>query len=499
MNAQDIYILSPQISIVSVAILTILLDLIVSKKRLVMGLALVGLTVPLVLAIFLWLNLNESPLEITISNISVLHGSFNLDKFGLFFNLLVIGCAAVAIMGSDDYVRRSGIPAGEYFGLMLLAASGMMLLASAGNLITIYIALELTALPLVALSALSLNSKSTEAGAKFFIISALSSAIMLYGMALIYGLSGSITLEGIAAGLVSNTSGVQSGSLGLVVALTLTIVGFGFKLSAVPFHMWVPDVYEGAPTPVVAFLSVASKAVAFALVLRFFYIGLYDVPINWSVLFAVIAAISMTIGNLLAIPQSNIKRLFGYSTIAHAGYIMVGIAAVSDGDGLSAGPSSLLFYLVAYAAANLTALLAINQISEGVGSDRIEDYSGVAYKSPMLAIVLTLSLMALIGVPPTGIFIAKIYVFTAAVNNGLMWLAIVGVVNSVISAYYYLRVVRVMFRGSNTQYVEKIISGMPVKVAILTSAAVTIYLGIGPSKLLGAAENAAKILGIPVY
>jgi NADH-quinone oxidoreductase subunit N len=314
-------------------------------------------------------------------------------------------------------------------------------------------------------------------------------------MALIYGLSGSITLEGISAGLVSNTSGAHYGSLGLVVALTLTIVGFGFKLSAVPFHMWVPDVYEGAPTPVVAFLSVASKAAGFALVLRFFYIGLYDVAINWSVLFAVIAAISMTVGNLLAIPQSNIKRLFGYSTVAHAGYIMVGLAAVSYGEELSAGPSSVLFYLVAYAAANLTALLAINQISDGVGSDDIEDYSGVAYKSPMLAIVLTIALMALIGVPPTGIFIAKIYIFTAAVNNGLMWLAVIGVANSVISAYYYLRVVRVMFRGNNNQCAEKIISGIPVKVAILISAAVTVYLGISPNQLFGAAENAVKIFG----
>ena len=231
---------------------------------------------------------------------------------------------------------------------------------------------------------------------------------------------------------------IAFGNWALLIGVVLIVAGFGFKISAAPFQMWVPDVYEGAPTPVVAFLSVASKAAGFAVLFRVLFTGFFDVSLDWAVLMAALAAASMTIGNAVAIAQSNIRRLFGYSTIAHAGYLLVGVAAgVSSGGILpdvpvfaAIGLDSVLFYLVAYTAANLTAFFAIAAISERVGSDRISDYAGLFTRSPALAITLALALIALIGVPPTGIFIAKLYVFTAAVDSGLAWLAIVGVVNS---------------------------------------------------------------------
>ena len=496
MNFNDIYLLSPQISIAALAILTILADLFIARKKAVLLIALIGLIIPLVFALSLVSSLHVSQDVALVGPSSILYSSFSLSLFSLYLNFLVLGALAIVILGSSDYLRDSGVPTGEYLGLLLLSASGMMLLVSSENLVTIYIALELTTLPLAALSAFSLNGKSTESGIKFLIVSALSSAVMLYGMAFIYGLSGSITLGGISEGLASaslDTMAYQQ--YGILLGVILLLVGFGFKLSAVPFHMWVPDVYEGSPTPVVAFLSVASKSVAFALVLRFFYVGLGDVDLNWAVLFALISALSMTVGNLLAISQTNIKRLFGYSTIAHAGYILAGVAAISYVGDSYIGMSSVLFYLVAYAAANLTALLAISQIGELLGSDDIDSYAGLYKKTPFLTVALVISFIALIGVPPTGIFIAKIYVFTAAVDSGLMWLAIIGVINSVVSAYYYVRVIRVMFRGDDRlKETDNIKTGIFVKLSIVVSAAITVWLGIMPSWMLETAELAAVSL-----
>jgi NADH-quinone oxidoreductase subunit N len=284
----------------------------------------------------------------------------------------------------------------------------------------------------------------------------------------------------------------------MLVGVVLMLVGFGFKLSSVPFQMWVPDVYEGGPTPVIAFLSVASKAAAFGLVLRFFYTGFLAVEVDWGILLAILAAASMTIGNLAAIAQSNIKRLFGYSTIAHAGYILIGVAAVAHGafdeSGFTAfGPSSVLFYLGAYTAANLTAFFAMVAISNRIESDQIDDYAGMVRRSPFLAVALALALIALIGVPPTSIFIAKIYVFTAAVNSGLTWLAVLGVVNSVVSAYYYVRVIRVIFLQEPAS-TEAIPSSIPFKFALVTAGAAMLWLGIAPGAILSAAENAVTVL-----
>ena len=460
--------------------------------------AFVGLAIPAAFSLIQLNDLIVSDSSGLVPGSSVFHGSLMVDQFSLFFNFVVLIVTGLVILSSNDYLSRMNNHRAEYFGLMLLSATGMLLLVGATELITIYIALELTTLPLVALAAMLLTAKSTEAGMKFLVIGALSSAVMLYGMTLIFGFTGSTTLSGISEALsVSHYADIPFGSYAVLVGMLLLVVGFGFKLSAVPYQMWVPDVYEGAPTPVIAFLSVASKAAAFALVLRVLCSGFIEVQLEWTILIACLAAASMTIGNLAALVQNNIKRLLGYSTIAHAGYILIGIAAIGRNSSASLfshmGPSSVLFYLVAYAAANLTALFSIIAIGHNINSDQIDDYSGMFRRSPLISLALVLSLIALIGVPPTGIFMAKIHIFASAIDNHLTWLAVVGVVNSVISVYYYVRVIRVMFL-SQTEDQSKIRMSWAPCIALISTSLMTLLIGILPGVILNLAEDAVKVL-----
>ena len=497
MSAHDLYVISPYLGVAGTALLVILLDLVVTKKGLLPIFAILGLLAPLALTLIQAFDLDDSLNLVKGSELlangdpSILLGSLSVDRFALFFNFLVLAAAGLVIMASTDYLRQMDRYQGEYYGLILFSATGMMLLSAATELITIYIAVELTTMPLVALAAFMNNAKSSEAGMKFFIVGAISSALMLYGMALIYGFTGTTVISEIAASVGNASGDIPFGNYALLVGLVLLLVGFGFKISSVPFHMWVPDVYEGGPTPVIAFLSVASKAAAFAILLRVFFSGFFDVSLDWAALMAALAAASMVIGNLVAVSQSNIKRLFGYSAIAHAGYILVGVAAGVKATGAdsslpefaSIGPDSVLFYLAAYTAANLTAFFAITAIGMRIGSDRIEDYAGVARRSPVLAAILALSLAALLGVPPTSIFIAKLYIFTAAVNADLVWLAILGVITSVVSAYYYVRIIRVMFLQPSTT--GERISAPPASWAALAIAGgAMLFIGIAPGFVL---------------
>ncbi len=499
MTLHDLYLVSPQVALAGLGILVILLDLCVRRKALVQGLAIIGLVAPVALGLAQFIDLEQSGVANLVPAASILSDSLAVDRFSLFVGLLVLIAAAVVFLSATDYLDRIDRHQGEFFGLALFAATGMTLLVGATDLITIYISLELTSLPLAALGAFLLTPKSSEAGMKFLIVGAISSAVMLYGMALIFGASGSVTLEGIAAAVnVSAGSGLPFGGYAMLLGVALVVVGFGFKLSAVPFQMWVPDVYEGGPTPVIAFLSVASKAAAFGLALRFFYQAFPGAELEWGVLLAVLAAASMTVGNLVAIAQYNIKRLLGYSTIAHAGYILIGVAAVAQDSATSGfaaiGPASVLFYLGAYTAANLVAFGAVTVIGSRIDSDRIDDYAGMVRRSPILAIALALALIALIGVPPTGVFIAKIYVFTAAFNGGLAWLVVLGVVNSVVSAYYYLRVLRVMFLQEPPTPLEKIPVSVSSQAALVIVGAAVIWLGVAPGPVLNAAEAAVAVL-----
>ena len=509
MSVHDFYVISPYLAMAGAAVLIILLDLALPKKALLPYLAFAALTAPFVMSLIQFYDLGASANllkgagEFSTEDPSILLSALSVDRFALFFNFLIIGCVALVVLASTDYVQSVERFQGEYFGLILFAATGMMLLAAATELITIYVSLELTTLPLAALTAFLLNKNSSEAGMKFLIIGAISSALMLYGMALVFGFTGSTQLAEISAAVGQATGDTPFGNYALFVGIILMIAGFGFKLSAAPFQMWVPDVYEGGPVPVVGFLSVASKAAAFAVVLRVFFTGFFDVALDWGILIAGLAAASMVIGNLVAVVQSNIRRLFGYSAIAHAGYILVGVAAgVKSGDGIfkapefaAIGPDSVLFYLAAYAAANLTAFFAITMINSKINSDQISDYAGLSSRNPVLAIVLALSLLALIGVPPTGIFIAKLYIFTAAVDSGLVWLAIIGVINSAVSAYYYVRIIRIMFTQPATSEVK--ITGSPAPwLALGLAGAAMLFMGIAPGFVMEAAQEAVKALAV---
>ena len=543
MTPHDLYLISPQLSMAALAVLVVLADLVTPRKGLVSALALVGLAAPLAFVLLQLYGLPGGILSTGTDNLapatSILHDSLAVDRFSIFLNLLVVASLALVFLASINFVLELPRLRGEFYGLMLLSASGMMLLASATELVTIYVALELTTLPLVAIAAFLPNARSSEAGMKFLVIGAISSALTLYGMALLYGFSGSTTLEGIALALGGPLrDDVPFGSYAVLVGIAVLTVGIAFKLSAIPSQMWVPDVYEGAPIPMVAFLSVASKAVAFALLLRFLYYA------DWGTLLAILAAVTMTVGNLAALAQSNIRRLLGYSTIAHAGYLLVGVAAVVQlggfGDWASVeslspsangpstavmmlhsvregdpsiggslafttfGPSSVLFYLVAYAAANLTAFFAILAVHSRIGSDLIEDYGGVFRRFPFLAVALAVALIALIGVPPTGIFVGKIFLFLAAVNSELAWLAFLGAINSVISAYYYVRIIRIMFLAPESEAVTAVglggiqSRGAPVSpftlIALALTLAATVLLGVMFGPVVQAAEGAVSAL-----
>ena len=497
MTGEDVRLLSPELALAGLALLVIILDLLVRRKGILGIVATVGLLIPFGLSIWLWLDVNDESTKQLVG----IFDTLTVDQFALFFKFLILIVVALIVMASTDYVSKLERYRGEYYGLILFSATGMMLLAAAGELITIYIALELTTLPLAALASFLMTARSSEAGMKFFILSAISSALLLYGMALVFGFTGSTYLPEIGDKVTALASSFPEETFGgefvLLLGIVLIVAGFGFKISSVPFQMWVPDVYEGAPTPVTAYLSVASKAAGFAVLLRVFYTA-FDADafqVDWGILFAILATASMSVGNLVAMAQSNVKRLLGYSTIAHAGYLLVGLAAIAATatDGETTGPSSVLFYLGAYAAANLAAFFAIIAMSNVVGSDQIDDFAGMSRRAPFLAFALALALVALIGVPPTGIFIAKLYIFSAAINSDLLWLALVGVVNSVVSAYYYLRIVRVMYLEPSPSE-EKVPSSHAFRLALGVSSLGVLFIGIVPGPLLRLAEISADIL-----
>jgi NADH-quinone oxidoreductase subunit N len=421
-----------------------------------------------------------------------------VDNFALFFKVLFIGVAFLVILSSTSYVNKFTRFQGEYYALVLLATLGMMLMAATVNLIAIYIALELTSISLYALVGFLKDKRSTEASLKYLLLGAVASAVLLYGMALVFGFTGRTQLSDIAQALQALPPMTLLASPGLLLGIVLLVAGLGFKIAAVPFQMWVPDVYEGAPTPITAYLSVASKAAGFAIILRVFF-SAFGTPAwlsqNWGLIFAALAVISMTIGNIAAIPQINIKRMLGYSSIAQAGYLMVGLAAMGMASSESIlGQTGVLFFLASYAFTNMGAFIAIIAISGKLNSDLIEGYEGMGKRAPLLALALTLCLFSLIGMPPAAGFMAKFYIFSAAVNHGLLWLVIIAVINSVISAYYYLRVVKVMWLGETTS-VEKVPSSGALRLALFLCCLGVLLLGIIPSYAMKLAQFAASIFG----
>ena len=472
----NFWLLSPELSLCGIALVVILLDLFIEQKKVLAGISVIGLIIPLAFTIALWGEQQAS-----------FSGMLVVDNFSLFFKFLILGIAALVILSSVDYVSKFARFQGEYYALILLSAGGMMLMASTGELISIYIALELASISLYVLASFLKDPKSSEAGLKYMILGAISSAILLLGMAFVFGLTGTTHLDQIAdkvGGLISG--GQLTDSPALLLGIVLMVAGFGFKIAAVPFQMWVPDVYEGAPTPITAYLSVASKAAGFAVILRVFYtaFGAETISGDWAMIFAVLGAISMTLGNVVAIAQSNIKRMLGYSSIAHAGYIMVGLAAIG-----TLGKGGVLFFLAGYALANLGAFIAIIAISNKIGSDEITDYSGMARRSPVIALILAFCLISLIGIPPTVGFMAKFYIFNAAIQQNLLWLVIIAALNSVISAYYYLRVVKLMYVGEPASE-EAIPSSIPLRITLAITSLGVLVLGVYPWLVLRLAETA---------
>lgn len=363
--------------------------------------------------------------------------SFIFDKYAQAFKLIFISASFMTILGSIDFIVKKMIHRGEFFSLFLMCTTGMMFLASAGELISMYVALELSTISLYILATyLKKDQKSTEAGLKYLILGAASSGILLYGLSLLYGLTGSTFMNEIGMKLFM---GPGTGKAAYF-AIVMFMAGFGFKLAAAPFHMWAPDVYEGAPTPVTAFLSVASKGAGLAAFVRLFFTSLIIAKAEWVMIIEVVAILAMVIGNVVALLQSNIKRMLAYSSIAQVGYVLVALAAGID---LSVG--SMMIFLVAYLFANIGAFIIVIAFSNATGSDKISDYGGLMKRSPAAAVIMAIFMLSLVGIPPTAGFFAKYWLFAAAVKEGLYGLVIVAVLTSVISLFYYMNVVRMMF------------------------------------------------------
>jgi NADH-quinone oxidoreductase subunit N len=417
---------------------------------------------------------------------TLFNGIIEVDPLSAFFSLLFIGIGVLVILMSVETVPKFTRWTAEFYALIVWTILGSMLLASAAELFTIFLSLQLTSLPLIVLVGYAKRDpRSGEAALKYLLMVLVSTAVLLYGMSLIYGSLGTSTLSEIGLKLSRLDHVEPVVALGLVLLLS----GFAFKITAAPFHYWVPDAYEGAPTPVTAFMSVGSKFAGFALALRVI-VAAERVPLDWRIIFGVLAAISMTLGNLGAIRQTNIKRMLAYSGIAQAGYLLVGVAAFSG-----RGVSALLFYTLAYAAANLAAFAVVIIVANATGSEQIESYGGLSKRNPLLALALMIALLSLAGLPLMAGFMAKFYVFLSAAQVGLFWLVAIGVINSVISVYYYLRVVFVMYVGEGPAEPMRI--DRHAAVALCVALAGVVVLGIVPeSAMVAAAHAAAALFGV---
>lgn len=370
-------------------------------------------------------------------NVAVFGGMIRFDWLGFFFKMLFLFGAAITALFLMDHEQVGS--RGEAYLLLLAATLGMCLMASSADLVMLYLAIETTSIPLYVLAGFMLaDQASTEAGFKYLLYGALTSAIMLYGFSLLYGFAGTTNIYALAQAFGAGRISL----LAAVGVIFLIVVGLGFKVSIVPFHFWAPDVYEGSPIPVAGFLSTASKAAGFAVLLRLFLVAFPQQPVSatWTSLLAVLAAVTMTVGNLLALPQRNIKRMLAYSSIAHAGYALIGVAAISK-----LGAASVVFYLLAYLLTNLAAFGIVMTVNRVAGSDDYDAYRGLSRRSPWLALAMLAAFLSLAGMPPFGGFVAKIFVFAAAVQSGLVWLAVVGILNSIVGVYYYLNVLKYVY------------------------------------------------------
>jgi len=431
----------------------------------------------------------------------VLGGTLRHDLLAAIFKIMVIMAGAITAliaMDSPNLGRR-----GEFYTVMIVATIGGCFMASAADLIMVFLSLETLSISLYILSGfLRGNARSSEAGMKYFLFGAFTSAIMLYGLSLLYGFTRQSNLYAIGSTLKAlfpvDAPVNASAALPILLSLVMIIVGFGFKISAVPFHFWTPDVYEGSPSPATAFISTASKAASFALLTRVMIIAFQGAQPTqvWVQLIAALAVVSMTLGNLLALPQRNIKRLLAYSSIAQAGYALIGVAAIGaqSGSAPGSGVAAVTFYMFIYVLTNLAGFGVIVLFTNATGSENIADMAGLSRRSFPLALAMTVALLSLAGIPPAAGFIGKFFLFKAAVDSNLVWLAVIGVLNSIIALYYYLVIVKVMFVDRSEDEEKAIAIGIPYRWALVLSCGGVVFLGIIATPIFDLAQNAARAL-----
>lgn len=481
--------LAPELVLVGTALVLMLVDALrpLTDRRLLAGAALLGVLGAAGASLALWFW-HGRPV--------VLGGMVEADRFAVFFRLVILGVAALGVLLSQYYLERAGEERGEYYPLLLLATAGMTLIVSAADLIVVFIALEILSLSLYLLTGSSLRRVASAEGAmKYFLLGAFSSAFFLYGIALAYGATGSTNLAAIGAHL-HRTAGLDLG----VLAAGLLAVGFSFKVAAVPFHSWAPDAYQGAPTSVTAFMSAGTKVAAFGAFLRVFTVAMGPLATDWRPFLAVIAAATMVVGSVLAIAQSDVKRMLAYSSIAHAGFILIGVAA-----GSRTGTEASMFYLFAYAAMILGCFGAVMLVSvRGERHLDLTSYRGLARRSPFLGAVIAVFVLSLAGIPPTIGFIAKVAVFAAGVRAGYSWLVVVAVLASVVAAFFYLRVVVLMYmQEPATEPLGAAALGSPpgqefgvaplARFAVFVPAALVVVFGIFPGVIFAVVRAASLV------
>jgi NADH-quinone oxidoreductase subunit N len=440
------------------------------------GLGLIGLAGAAAASAFLWDSDARS------------FGVVRSDNFALFINLVLCIVGVLTMLFSTDVVEREGIPAGEYYALTLFAISGMMLMAAATDLLVIFIALEILSLAVYVLTGIRRSSAAgAEAAFKYFLLGAFSSAFFLYGIAFVFAATGSTRLDQIGLQLARQAAAAPTTTM--LLAVGLLAIGFAFKVSAVPFHMWTPDAYEGAPTIVTAFMSTGVKAAAFAAFVRVFLAPLEPLKDQWIPVLSVIAAATMILGTVVGVVQTNIKRMLAYSSIAHAGYLMLGIIATTP-----TGKAAVLFYLLSYAVTNLGALGIVALLGTAEHQhDQLRDFAGLAKSRPGLAALMTVFLLSLGGFPPMAGFIGKWYIFAAAVERGYYWLAIIGVLTSVVSVFFYLRIVVMMYMTEGADTVRPRVPATALAGLALATIAV-FYLGVLPTKVIDLALDSISTI-----
>ncbi len=457
----------PEIFVLTMACIILILDLYVKDHDRIITFALsVG---TLAGAMLLTISLSDDARELTFN------GSFVSDPMGDVLKVFVYLITAVVFIYSRQYLKVRGLFRGEYFVLGLFGVLGMMVMISANSMLTLYLGLELLALSCYAMVAFHRDSlKATEAAMKYFVLGALASGLLLYGMSLIYGVSGNLGLAEIGSYVALNSDNVV-----LQLGLVFVIVGLAFKLGAVPFHMWIPDVYHGAPTSVTLYIGTAPKIAAFAMVMRLLVEGLGDLHVEWQEMLIVLAVLSIAIGNVVAIAQTNIKRMLAYSTISHVGFILLGILA-----GTENGYSAAMFYVVVYALMSLGGFGMVIALSRsGFEAEELNDYKGLNERSPWLAVMMLILMFSMAGVPPTVGFYAKLSVLQSVVQVDMVWLAVYAVVFSVIGAFYYLRVVKVMY-FDKPEDTAKIEAGMDMRVVLSVNSIAMLVLGLFPAALM---------------